>query len=75
MITHFIFLPFDSGKRHSVVSRDDNQCVVKFAALFQFPKHSLQVAIKVLDFQCIVQHVVSHNIIVWPESRNLINVA
>ena len=51
VIRHFVRLTLRTRKRHAVVGRDDDQRVVKFAALFEQLQHPGQVTVEVLQFE------------------------
>ena len=74
MIAVVVRVPFNSGKRHSVIAGNDDQGLVQLPAPLQLIQHSPQLLIDVFHFEAIVQHVVPHDFIIRPVTGNSINV-
>ena len=74
MIGHHVRVPFATWKRHAVVAGDDDEGVVQQAPLLQSRQHAAEMPVEVLGFKSVIEHVISHRVVVRPVSRHMIDV-
>jgi len=70
-----VLRPFGTRERHSVIRRDNDKRVVQLPEFFQPGQHQPQLPVIMFDLEPVVQHVVTHRLVVGPESRNTIDLS
>ena len=74
VVGEFVFLSLDAGKGHAVVGGDEDERVLELAAFFEESEHALEMAVEMLDFEGVIEHVVANDFVVGPEGRNLVDI-
>ena len=63
-------VPFAPGERHSVIGGDDDEGVIEEAATFEGIQHLAEVSVEVFSLECVVEDVVTNDVVVGPERGN-----
>ena len=74
MVGLHVGVAFAAWEGHAVICGDDDERVVQQAAFFEIGNHAPEMAVEMLDFKGVVEHVIADHVVVRPVSGHVVDV-